>query len=241
MLRCDDDLTPRPGLLAGHLARHRERPAGAAPLGVISMTRDVFPETPYAAAYGRPANERLLAQAYSRPAEERWQHWAACNSVPRSAYEAVGGFDPGMAYREDSELGLRLARSGVELVIDPALEIEHRGPAPDAETRVSRAFTSGASTAAFDERHPGHACAGRRPLRRLGTCGVRGREPDRVAAGRRRPRSSDRLPAASTTRDEPVARLSRWRWKPPRLPVVAPVTPPGSAPRRRARSERSAW
>ena len=94
-MRCDDDLTPGPRLLAGHLARHRARPAGAPPLGIISMTRDVLAETPYAVAYGRPANERLRAQAYARPAEDRWQHWAACNSVPKGAYEAVGGFDAG--------------------------------------------------------------------------------------------------------------------------------------------------
>ncbi|GAA1916974.1 glycosyltransferase family 2 protein [Nocardioides hwasunensis] len=155
VVRCDDDLTPPPGFLAGHLARHRARPPDARPLGVVSMTRDVFADTAYAAAYGRPANARLLAQAYARPADERWQHWAACNSVPRSAYVAAGGFDPTMSYREDSELGLRLARSGVEIVIDPALEVEHREPAVDTATRAARAFTSGASTVAFDERHPG--------------------------------------------------------------------------------------
>lgn len=155
VMRCDDDLTPRPGFLAGHLARHRARPEGAPPLGVVSMTRDMFADTPYAAAYGRPANERLLAQAYARPADERWRHWAACNSVPKAAYEKAGGFDPSMGYREDSELGLRLAQSGVEIVIDPELEIEHRGPAQNAATRAGRAFTSGASTVAFDERHPG--------------------------------------------------------------------------------------
>jgi GT2 family glycosyltransferase len=154
VLRCDDDLTPGPGFLAGHLARHRERPAGAPPLGVVSLTRDVFRDTPYASAYGRPANERLIAEAYARPLEERWRHWAACNSVPKVAYAAAGGFDPKMTYREDSELGLRLARSGVEIVIDPDLEIEHRGPAPDVASRAARAFTSGASTIAFGERHP---------------------------------------------------------------------------------------
>jgi GT2 family glycosyltransferase len=155
VLRCDDDLTPRPGFLAAHLARHRERPADAPPLGVVSLTRDVFGDTPYAMAYGRPANERLIAQAYARPPEQRWLHWAACNSVPRTAYEAAGGFDPTMTYREDSELGLRLARTGVEIVIDPELEIEHRGPAPDVASRAGRAFISGASTVAFGERHPG--------------------------------------------------------------------------------------
>ena len=155
VLRCDDDLTPPPGFLAGHLRHHRSRPAGAPPLGVISLTRDVFPDTPYAAAYGRPANERLLAAAYARSADERWRHWAACNSVPKAAYDAVGGFDTTMGYREDSELGLRLARSGVEIVIDRALEVEHRGPATDTATRAARAFTSGASALDFEARHPG--------------------------------------------------------------------------------------
>lgn len=155
VLRCDDDLTPVPGFLAGHLARHRARPAGAPPLGVVSLTRDVLRDTPYATAYGRPANERLIAQAYARPPEERWRHWAACNSVPKEAYDAVGGFDPTMTYREDSELGLRLARHGVEIVIDPELEIEHRGPAADVASRAGRAFTSGASEQTLDQRHPG--------------------------------------------------------------------------------------
>lgn len=154
VLRCDDDLTPSPGFLAGHLARHRERPAGAPPLGVVSMTRDVFADSPYATAYGKPANERLLAEAYARAPDQRWRHWAACNSVPRAAYEAVGGFDRTMSYREDSELGLRLARHGVEIVIDPDLEIEHRQPATDVASRAGRAFTSGASTVTFGERHP---------------------------------------------------------------------------------------
>lgn len=154
VLRCDDDLTPRPGFLARHLARHLERPADAPPLGIVSLTRDLFGDTRYATAYGRPANERLIAQAYARPPGERWLHWAACNSVPRAAYQAAGGFDPTMTYREDSELGRRLALAGVEIVLDPELEIEHRGPAANAETRVARAFTSGAATRLLRDRHP---------------------------------------------------------------------------------------
>lgn len=155
VIRCDDDLTPRRDFLSRHLAWHRARPAGAPALGVIALTRDRFDESPYAAVYGRPSNERALAAAYARPADERWMHWAACNSVPKAAYDRVGGFDTTMSYREDSELGYRLFQSGVEIVIDPALEIEHRGPAPDARSRVSRAFTSGASVREFLGRHPG--------------------------------------------------------------------------------------
>ena len=201
VLRCDDDLTPPPGFLAAHLARHRDRPAGAPPLGVISLTRDVFADTPYATAYGRPANERLLAQAHTRPAEQRWRHWAACNSVSRAAYDAVGGFDPTMSYREDSELGLRLARSGVEIVIDPELEIEHRGPATDAATRAARAFTSGASTVAFEERHPETRTTPAPPTGAWGravllAAGRIGSRDDASALGRRIDTLLPRLPGA---------------------------------------------
>ena len=201
VLRCDDDLTPPPGFLAAHLARHRDRPAGAPPLGVISLTRDVFADTPYATAYGRPANERLLAQAHTRPADQRWRHWAACNSVPRAAYDAVGGFDPTMSYREDSELGLRLARSGVEIVIDPELEIEHRGPATDAATRAARAFTSGASTVAFEERHPETRTTPAPPTGAWGravllAAGRIGSRDDASALGRRIDTLLPRLPGA---------------------------------------------
>lgn len=202
VMRCDDDLTPAPTLVAGHLARHRARPAGAAPLGVISMTRDVFDDTPYAESYGRPANARLIAEAYARPDGERWRHWAACNSVPRAAYDAVGGFDVTMGYREDSELGLRLARSGVEIVIDPALEVEHRGPAADTASRAARAFTSGASTLDFEARHPG---GNREPARPRGMWGRAvasgaariGSRSDAEVVGRRVDLALPRLPEAA--------------------------------------------
>lgn len=201
VLRCDDDLTPTPGFLAAHLARHRSRPDGAAPLGVISPTRDVFADTPYAVAYGRPANQRLIDQARARRPDERWRHWAACNSVPRAAYDAAGGFDASMGYREDSELGLRLARAGVEIVVDPDLEIEHRAPAPDTSTRAARAFTSGASTLAFDERHPGsHAAPSGPPPgawgRAVALAAARiGSREDAAALGRRVDSLLPRLPA----------------------------------------------
>lgn len=201
VLRCDDDLTPPPDFLRRHVERHRSRPADAPPLGVVSMTRDAFEPTPYALAYGIPANRRLLAQAYDRPADERWRHWAACNSVPRAAYEAVGGFDTSMTYREDSELGLRLAESGVDIVIDADLEIEHRAPAPDTATRAARAFTSGASTTAFDARHPG------RHAPQVAPTGLWGRavssaaaciasRDDALAIGQRVDRTLPRLPEA---------------------------------------------
>lgn len=154
LIRCDDDLTPAPDMVRRHVAHHR---SATEPLGVMGATRDALPDTPYARAYGRPANARALAAAYARPEHRRWMGWAAHNSVTQSTWDAVGGFDESYAYREDSDLGLRLAEQGVRLLVDPELEVEHRGAAADTRTRASRAWVSGASEVLFAVRHPGVA------------------------------------------------------------------------------------
>ncbi len=151
LVRCDDDLTPRPDFLRRHHAWHE----GRTDVGVVGPTRDVFPDTRYAAVYGVPANRRLLDAAYHREAGQRWVSWAANNSVHRETWALVGGFDPRFVYGQDSELGWRLAAAGVEIVVDPALEVEHRGPSTTATGRVPRAFVAGASRRLFAEVHPG--------------------------------------------------------------------------------------
>jgi GT2 family glycosyltransferase len=151
LVRCDDDLTPAPDFLSRHLAWHD----GRTDVGVVGPTRDVFPETRYAAVYGRPANGKLLAAIYGRDADSTWMSWAAHNSVHREAWARAGGFDPRFVYGQDSELGWRLSQQGVRIVVDPALELEHRGPSTTAAGRVPRAYVSGASRKLFDHVHPG--------------------------------------------------------------------------------------
>ena len=153
MIRCDDDLTPAPGMVRRHLAHH----AAGVRVGVIGPTRDVLPDSAYARAYGRAASARAVADAIGRAPQERWRHWAGHNSVRRVDVDAVGGFDESFSYREDSDLGLRLAESGVEMIVDPHLEIPHRGAAADTRTRAARAWVSGASELLFERRHPGTA------------------------------------------------------------------------------------
>lgn len=168
IIRCDDDLTPAPDFLDRHLKHHRH-----GLVAVVGPTRDIFPDNGYARLYGRPANDRSLAAAYSRPAEERWLSWAANNSAPRSVLEAVGGFDESFAYGEDFELGYRLHRAGIPILIDSSLEVEHRGPARNVESRAARAFVSGASRKVFERKHPQAAQVPRPPARL----------PDRVWSG----------------------------------------------------------
>lgn len=151
IIRCDDDLSPGASFLRLHM-RHHE---GQKPVGVIGPTRDVFPDSQYATAYGIPANERALEAAYVRPGAYRWVGWAANNSIARDALLSSGGFDPRFVYGQDSELGYRLASKGIEIVVDPDLETAHRGPSTSVESRAGRAFVSGASRRLFDSVHPG--------------------------------------------------------------------------------------
>lgn len=150
LIRCDDDLQIGPSFVANHVTAH----AGRTDRVVLALTRDLFPDTRYAAAYGRAANERALRAYYTQAPAYRWQHLAACFSLHRDAWAASGGFDPDFAYGEDSEFGYRLWRLGFEFVIDPGLEVGHRGPATSVSTRAPRAFVSGASRRLFADRHP---------------------------------------------------------------------------------------
>lgn len=149
LIRCDDDITPSADFVRRHCQWHEP----GTDRGVISATRDHFDDTAYARAYGRPAAERLLAGFYSRPASERWVGWAACNSLRRATYERVGGVNPDLTYSEDLDLGYRLSADGVELVVDPRLEVTHRGPVTRAADRSRRAYVSGSARAGFEARH----------------------------------------------------------------------------------------
>lgn len=160
LIRCDDDLTPRSDFVDRHIAWHDD---GAA-RGVIGLTRNVFPPTPYALAYGWAADAKARAEAYASTDSSRWRHWAANNSVERSTWDITGGFDPAFRYGQDSELGWRIAATGAELVIDPDLETEHRGPATTAAIRLPRAFVSGASRRLFYEIHPDAAISSDTPI-----------------------------------------------------------------------------
>ncbi|MFL6150814.1 MAG: glycosyltransferase family 2 protein [Ornithinibacter sp.] len=157
LIRCDDDLTPEPHMVRGHVENHR----GRDDLGVSCAMRDVVTDTPYARTYGAATGRRRLEQWYTRPAALRWVDWSAHNSVTRAAWQRLDhGFDPRFVYGQDSELGYRLARSGVRIVVDPALEIEHRGAALSAANRVPRAYVAGASRALFERVHgTSHAAA----------------------------------------------------------------------------------
>lgn len=152
IVRCDDDLTPRADFVRRHRDWHRER----TDMGVIGPTLDVFPDTKYAMAYGRPTGRRAIERSVQTPPDRRWVHWAANNSIHRDTWLKSGGFNEELfAYGEDSEFGYRIQQLGVDIVIDLNLLAEHRGPATTARRRARRAFVSGASRRARERLHAG--------------------------------------------------------------------------------------
>lgn len=150
LVRCDDDLAPRPDYVAGHLAAHEH-----GPVGVVGMCRNVYPETTYARVYGRPAYERLRAAAYSAPADVRWRFWGGNVSVDRATWDRVGGYDETFrAYGwEDVDWGYRLTEAGVPIEVVPGLETDHHIAATTTADRSLRAYYSGSARHRFEAKH----------------------------------------------------------------------------------------
>ena len=219
VLRCDDDLTPPPGFLAAHLARHRDRPGGRPAAGGVSPTRDVFADTAYAAAYGRPANERLLD--------------AGAGAARRRALAALGGLQlgapgrlrGGRRLRHDDGLprGLRARpAAGARRRRDrgrprprdraPRPGPRHRDPrrARLHLRRLDRSPSSSGTPARTPPRRPAR--------RRVGPCRRPRRRPARLPRGRRGPGPPRRRAAPPPPRGAPTARRSRGPSRPPPRP-----------------------
>ena len=150
LVRCDDDLTPGPGYVAGHAAAHEGRQ-----VGVVGMCHNVFPETAYARVYGRSAYERLRADAYAAPPEVRWRYWGGNVSVDRETWDLVGPYDEEFrAYGwEDVDWGYRLSQAGVPITIVPGLETDHHVAATTTRDRTLRAYYSGSARHRFERKH----------------------------------------------------------------------------------------
>lgn len=161
LIRCDDDLTPRPSMVRRHVELHRQRPRTT----VNAAYRDIAVPTPFGRVYGSRAAAARRQQWYARPVPDRWIDCAGHLSVDRATWElAAPGFDESIPYGEDSEMAYRLVKRGVEVHLAPELEIEHRGAPRLAANRVPRAFNAGAGSRVFALRHP-EAVPAEPPLR----------------------------------------------------------------------------
>lgn len=150
LVRCDDDLTPRPDFVAGHVAAHADEP-----VGVIGMCRNVYPPTPYAEVYGGPAYERLRTAALEAAPQDRWRFWGGNVSVSRETWLRVGPYDESFrAYGwEDVDWGFRLSALGIPLVVVAGLETDHHIAATTTRSRARRAYYSGSARHRFEAKH----------------------------------------------------------------------------------------
>ncbi|MCV7455661.1 glycosyltransferase family 2 protein [Micrococcus luteus] len=159
LIRADDDLEPGPHYIRDHVAAHDDGPRG-----VIGLTTNVLPETPFQRVYGDAQDEAHRRHAYALPAKQQWRHWAGNVSVPRALHEELGGYSAD--YRrygwEDVDFGYRLHRAGYPVVIHPELETKHHAAAITTYSKARRALHSGSARQTFIAKHGADALGGNR-------------------------------------------------------------------------------
>ena len=152
----DDDMEALPGLIERHYERHRDN-HGVCVLGNIPVSisehsppLDIYlAETVYI-----PFMARLSSPDYKFHGLE---FYSGNFSIRRDTLRRVGLFNTGYSVSEDSELGLRIARAGIEVVFEPdAVSRQHieKDFAGLAEYTIER----GVSDVLFALDHPNSFC-----------------------------------------------------------------------------------
>jgi GT2 family glycosyltransferase len=95
----------------------------------------------------------LLTWPHAWPRAVQWVKGCAL-AVRRSAFDAVGGFDPAFfMYFEETDLCFRLLEAGWEIHFTPATTIVHKGGTSTAQRRAEMAVQFYASMRQFYRRH----------------------------------------------------------------------------------------
>jgi GT2 family glycosyltransferase len=195
VLFLDDDIIAKPQLLAEHLKSHRIQPDSVV-LGRFSPDTSVR-RTAWT-RYDELAQEKKYSALGRTEAPSGIRLYTGNVSMPRSALEAVGGFDSTLPRNEDVDLGLRLQDLGYKFVYTPAADGIHCGYRDfegwsqmpliygrlDVAMYRDRASIGGLETivACFHDRHPLnriavrlailHPSVGRRLIRLFGWIGL---------------------------------------------------------------------
>ncbi|HVY08672.1 MAG TPA: glycosyltransferase [Mycobacteriales bacterium] len=119
-----DDMIPAPDLVERHLARHgREGGPTVAVLGSVEWHPEVR-RTPLLKWIDTAGMQFEVAGIGD---DAGWGRFYSCNvSLPRTLFEAAGGFDPDFAYYyEDLDIAYRLRDAGMSLRYEPRARVEH--------------------------------------------------------------------------------------------------------------------
>lgn len=159
-VRSDDDLVLPPSYVADQRRLHAQEARG-----VVGLCRNVYAPTPYARAYGVPADERGRAAAYASQPDHAWRHWGANVSARAEDHRRVGDYDEGYSRYgwEDVDWGYRLHLLGRPIVVEPALQADHHVAAVTTAIRATRAYLSGRSMRRFERKHGLHLGAAQPP------------------------------------------------------------------------------
>jgi len=122
LLFLDDDMAPHPALLAEHERSHRE--GAQLVIGHLPLAPE-SPPTAVAAAVGRWAERRRARLAAADGEVPVPDLISGQMSVPRDAFEQLGGFDVaftrgGLVPGADRDFGYRARRAGLRVVFNPA-------------------------------------------------------------------------------------------------------------------------
>lgn len=151
LIRCDDDLEPGKDFIEQHVRYH----SGEKEVGVIGLVHNLFPDTPYARAYGYYRDGKFREEAYATPKEKRWHYWNANASLTTEMFNRIGGYDE--RYRlygwEDVDMGYEMHLAGAEVILAPELESKHHIAATTTAGRATRALYSGAARDIFVKKH----------------------------------------------------------------------------------------
>jgi glycosyltransferase involved in cell wall biosynthesis len=154
-----DDMVPEDeGLVAGHIAAHRERPEAS--YGVLGQVRWAEPVTPFMRWLETAGFQFSFDQIEAGPVEPAPYLYSSHVSLKTETLRAAGGFDAEhFPYlMEDTELGIRLGRQGFELDYRPDLLVRHHHPQSLRSFR-RRMKVTGAAARRLREMYPDDAPA----------------------------------------------------------------------------------
>jgi GT2 family glycosyltransferase len=159
VLLLGDDMVPAGAdLLAGHLAAHRERPEPG--YGVLGQVRWAEPVDDFMRWLEAAGFQFSFDRVAAGPVDPAAYLYSSHASLKTAALRGAGGFD-GERFpylMEDTELGVRLARSGFELDYRPQLLVHHHHPQSLAGY-ARRMEAIGAAARRLRELYPGEAPA----------------------------------------------------------------------------------
>ena len=121
ILFVDADVVVRPDTLARVADFFRAREDAAALFGS-------YDDEPVALNFASRYRNLLHHFVHQRSSAEAQTFWAGCGAIRRDAFLAAGGFDEAKYARpsvEDIELGYRLRRRGLTVILDRELKVKH--------------------------------------------------------------------------------------------------------------------